>query len=1181
MTQYNVSNIERGVYMALIKPCKIKIDLYNTFCERVPEYTQYDRNIPLEVTVTAKGEETDITEWRARIGVSKPDGTRVYREDLTVEGNVIKTRLTEQVFAVAGMVEIAIDLVDEESTKVSLHRFYINVKPSVITDEVIKSSNDYQTIVNLIKEVRDIETTFEQEQRDRAEAFEEETSERGKEWQGKKGEYDAEFRLQMNSQRDAFNQSQSDRTRAFNQQMETQQATFEVEESERNRVEQTRRQQEQARETAEVKRETAEGKRQTAETERMSKETEREQAEVSRVNAEAQRKLDEGVRQTSEDKRKVNEVNRQSAEEERVTAEANRKNVENDRVTKESQRQIAESNRTTAETQRNKTEQIRQTKEVERQSTEQTRQTKEQERQVKEQERITAEQGRIDAETERNERMTEFESRAEQMAVDLEIQTQRIEEYVNTNEERLIDSNDKVDYMGNQHESLKAKNDADVDWLLGEINTAHYEGQQITATNTLEGRSKSAILSGQTLVNLMVDYQEEKAVQYGNPPKTPNVANMTMLKPNTEYTLFYKAKYQKDGDVGKLLFRFAIDGSTISDIGVDGTNPYTTTYQQYVHKFTTPSTIDYFVFRSNGHYFLVKECVLIEGDYTNIDIPYFEGMQSVKMPVLTTTGKNLYPDGDLTINNPRASVWYYTNGVGSKFGQHCKRGDGGNWFYLAKGTYTYKATTKNTLTNIVLIGESENVCTSGSTLESGWYVFRFKTGSESVDYAKVSNIQIELGSIATPYEPYKSNILTTTSKNLFDMNRPHDNLTDSQATVVQGTNQITVSSAESGAYVSANFILNKDFFAGKTVTGSCLYESDEKGIGTVQITYQDGNGEHHYQWIKTPRTFTFPNSFIGDVMLSISANNTDTPQSNTITVKNIQLELGSTATPYEPHSEVTLRGIGDVKDELDCLTGEVTERIGEIVLNGNESWKLRATTTDVLVFNVDDVGINSFTDFTNSHKKMLCDKFVCGYYENNNVEFTCCKANGKGLLIGVLKSKLATQDVDGLKAWLSSNNVTVQYQLATESVKTVDLSDNHVYSYKDTTHYACSSEDSSLVPSLSIDVPTNLPALVSSQRETIKGQENKISDLQVENELLKQSQGTQDSEIITNMLASVELFEMVLGTMPNTVNTSESKGVNPMIEVYVTLILKGEKTIEQVPMIIRDKVQQQLDLLTK
>jgi hypothetical protein len=34
--------------------------------------------------------------------------------------------------------------------------------------------------------------------------------------------------------------------------------------------------------------------------------------------------------------------------------------------------------------------------------------------------------------------------------------------------------------------------------LLGEINTVHYDGQHITATDSIEGRSKSAILKGST-----------------------------------------------------------------------------------------------------------------------------------------------------------------------------------------------------------------------------------------------------------------------------------------------------------------------------------------------------------------------------------------------------------------------------------------------------------------------------------------------------------------------------------------------------------------------------------------------------------------------------------------------------------------------------------------------------------
>ena len=91
--------------------------------------------------------------------------------------------------------------------------------------------------------------------------------------------------------------------------------------------------------------------------------------------------------------------------------------------------------------------------------------------------------------------------------------------------------------------------------------------------------------------------------------------------------------------------------------------------------------------------------------------------------------------------------------------------------------------------------------------ETGEFYLHFRgnaTGtSESLSN---SNIQLEKSSNATTYEPYKSNILTTAGKNLFNMNRPYDAITDSQATVVQDTNQITVSSAESGIYVNANFI---------------------------------------------------------------------------------------------------------------------------------------------------------------------------------------------------------------------------------------------------------------------------------------------------------------------------------------------------------------------------------------
>ena len=69
-----------------------------------------------------------------------------------------------------------------------------------------------------------------------------------------------------------------------------------------------------------------------------------------------------------------------------------------------------------------------------------------------------------------------------------------------------VEEYNKVDYMGNKYETLKQANDANVEYAvktaIGEFNYLDYDGQHITATDSIEGRSKSAILKGQTLVNL-------------------------------------------------------------------------------------------------------------------------------------------------------------------------------------------------------------------------------------------------------------------------------------------------------------------------------------------------------------------------------------------------------------------------------------------------------------------------------------------------------------------------------------------------------------------------------------------------------------------------------------------------------------------------------------------------------
>ena len=95
--------------------------------------------------------------------------------------------------------------------------------------------------------------------------------------------------------------------------------------------------------------------------------------------------------------------------------------------------------------------------------------------------------------------------------------------------------------------------------------------------------------------------------------------------------------------------------------------------------------------------------------------------------------------------------------------------------------------------------------------------------------------------------------------------------------------------------------------------------------------------------------------------------------------------------------------------------------------------------------------------------------------------------------------------------------------------------------------------------------------------------ENKISILEAENEKLKVEQEQQNEEILVNMLANTEMFEMILGMMPMTLSiedkNTKNNGGNSMIEVYCTLIIKNVKTIEDVPLVIREQVIERLKQL--
>ena len=196
----------------------------------------------------------------------------------------------------------------------------------------------------------------------------------------------------------------------------------------------------------------------------------------------------------------------------------------------------------------------------------------------------------------------------------------------------------------------------------------------------------------------------------------------------------------------------------------------------------------------------------------------------------------------------------------------------------------------------------------------------------------------------------------------------------------------------------------------------------------------------------------------------------------------IQVEKGSLSTTYEPYKsniltvneDVTLRGIGDVQDTLDCLTSEVTERIGEVILDGSEQWSINAENNE-----------GCFS--------VISTKYV-GKPKGNIVSDrlpTTTTSKSEGVMLGVTSGKVMVslnRETSGVtsislfKQYLSQNPITVQYQLATESIKTVGLNIldqngqnvKQLMSFSGGTHINTGSLEGSPLPSVSVSVETDL-----------------------------------------------------------------------------------------------------------
>ena len=547
-------------------------------------------------------------------------------------------------------------------------------------------------------------------------------------------------------------------------------------------------------------------------------------------------------------------------------------------------------------------------------------------------------------------------------------------------------------YLGNQVIYDEAIGDNDLNYILYE-----FYGSD-TLPNTVEAPVKRAILKGNTLVNLF-EFTEPITVMTDRVRlfSSDNFKNNLL---NGTYTIINTSNKKIALDINNK--STGVWEKTVTLLGGQKTSVV------FDNAYIRMASFSFSEGWSNDNLEEIKcSLVVLNGEHTNIDIPYFEGMQSVKMPGLITTGKNL-------------------------IGRYEK--------------IVYRS------------GRAQD----GATLDNdGNFTFVGAAGNR-------------------PCLVYKINPNT----------------------------DITVSSNISLKYMD-------------------IYEYSDIPNFTRE---NEPNMIKEYNYIGNQKIITRTTSE-GAKYIGISFYN----DSNTTGYTNLQLEYGSQATVHESYKSniltvnepIELRGIGDVKDELNLLTGEVTQRIRKIVLDGSQN--MDADGQGIFI-QVDDM--KKVEDYRTI---ITCDKLpvfyhqwdlpnvengIAGYHDEEN------KYPGQNWLYIKVNNSI---DVDEVRQILTQNPITVQYELSVESIKTVDLTIvdqdgktiNKLNSFNGTTHISTEVAENSAYPMVSLEVASELQAAMSKVTEDIELIKPVQNDIET-------TIDTQSNDIDSLLLATTELFEMFL-----------------------------------------------------
>ena len=609
-----------------------------------------------------------------------------------------------------------------------------------------------------------------------------------------------------------------------------------------------------------------------------------------------------------------------------------------------------------------------------------------------------------------------------------------------------------------------------------------FQGNESKIGNYHSGRTNQVapLVKGVTMVNLCQETSVTIPYQH-----TMVVANHN-AKPNTKYTL--KCKFtEKNKNAGIMIQSYGYKDGTWGYIEISKT--IQNLDDDVLLTFTTHEQADSIIIYNNPAFcadtndsITLDDIMVIEGDVTDLDLPFFKGMRSVELSRPLT---NLFTDdlqvyaANTTFTNANGNITVTSTGIASwaaleiyfknLLKPHTK------YLVMWDSITTTQTSTSNQEILVCAVSVQGNVRLGGinedekcPTLRSIIFDTRDKdlsqialrihatlsnseTGTTTVTGLRVfewddSLRTLDLQTIGyfsgTKYVSVRA--LETEGKNLYpygDVNFTNDYVGWCDA---KGKTNMYGDIAQKS---SARFLLKKGtytFSIGSTTNVELTYIIDDK-------EQQVGHLGHEL------KTFTLTQDTYCTIRVKTREANVAT------TVTNIQIERGETATTYEAYQsryykpreteEIILRSLPNgVYDTFNLQTGELVQNIGEVVLDGSEdeNWSRLefsgASSTNGIADTYICYGLllkdkgRLTGNMTYGAERHVIDTLnISSVYGDTcnqadiSTEMVCVHQNGR-FYLRLRKDRFASADLAGWKLWFSQNPITVQYELAEPTI---------------------------------------------------------------------------------------------------------------------------------------------------